>query len=64
MADIQDSTDPATTIENTVSEAGGAIESMATMKKLYSKFKDMKTKLKGKANELKSKAVTRCMVCC
>ena len=56
LADIQDSTDPATTIENAVSEGGAAIEGMATMKKLYSKFKDMKTKLKGKADEVKSKA--------
>ena len=56
LADVQDATDPATTIENAVSEGGAAIESMVTMKKLYSKFKDMKTKLKGKADELKGKA--------
>ena len=56
LADVQDATDPATTIESAVSGAGGAIESMATMKKLYSKFKDMKGKLKGKAEELKGKA--------
>ena len=43
LMDVQDSTDPATTIESAVSGAGGAIEGMATMKKLYSKFKDMKT---------------------
>ena len=56
LLDVQDSTDPATTIESAVSGAGGAIESMATMKKLYSKFKDMKTKAGDKFNELKGKA--------
>ena len=56
LADVQDSTDPATTIENAVSEAGGAIEGMATMKKLYSKFKDMKSKAGDKIKELKGKA--------
>ena len=56
LADVQDSTDPATTIENAVSGGGGAIEGMATMKKLYSKFKDMKTKAGEKFNEVKGKA--------
>ena len=56
MMDVQDSTDPATTIESAVSGAGGAIEGMATMKKLYSKFKDMKSKAGDKINELKGKA--------
>ena len=35
---------------------GGAIESMAAMKKLYSKFKDAKTKVTDKVNELRGKA--------
>ena len=56
LMDVQDSTDPATTIESAVSGAGGAIEGMATMKKLYSKFKDMKSKAGDKINELKGKA--------
>lgn len=56
LADVQDSTDPATTIENAISGGGGAIEGMAIMKKLYSKFKDMKTKAGEKFNEFKGKA--------
>ena len=56
LASVQDATDPATTVENAVSGAGGAIEGMATMKKLYSKFKDMKSKAGEKFNELKGKA--------
>ena len=56
LMDVQDSTDPATTIENAVSEGGAAIEGMATTtKKLYSKYKDMKTKAGDKINELKVK---------
>ena len=55
LGDLQDSTDPATTIENAISEGGAAIEGMATMKKLYSKFQDMKSKAGDKINELKGK---------
>ena len=43
-------------IDDAISGGGGAIESMATMKKLYGKFKDVKSKLGDKANELKGKA--------
>ena len=39
------------TIDDAISGGGGAIESMATMKKLYSKFKDVKDKLSGKKTE-------------
>ena len=51
LADVQDATDPATTIDNAVSGVGGAIESMAMMKKLYGKIKDAKSKLTGKSKE-------------
>ena len=43
------------TIDDAISGGGGAIESMATMKKLYSKFKDAKTKVTDKVNEVKGK---------
>ena len=56
LADVQNSTDPATTVESAVSEAGGVIDTFTTMKKLYGKFKDVKSKLGDKANELKGKA--------
>ena len=56
LADVQDATDPATTIENTVGEVGGMIETASMMKKLYGKFKELKTKAGDKVNELKGKA--------
>ena len=56
LADVQNSTDPATTVESAVSEAGGVIDSFATMKKLYGKFKDLKGKAQDKVSELKGKA--------
>ena len=56
LADVQDSTDPASTIENTIGEVGGMIETGSMMKKLYGKFKELKTKAGDKVNELKGKA--------